>query len=65
LNAVAQAELGEHAGDVGLDRRAGDHEPVGDLGVGEAARDQLEDLELARGELLQLGRGVLPSTGGR
>ena len=40
LDAVAQSELREHAGDVGLDRRAGHDELLGDLGVGEAAGDQ-------------------------
>ena len=48
LDAVAEVELVEHAGDVGLDRERRDDELFGDLGVGEAARDEHEDLALAR-----------------
>ena len=57
LDAVAEPELHEHAGDVGLDRRLGDDQLGGDLGVREAAGDELEDLELAGGELVEAGRG--------
>ena len=38
LHAVAQAELAEQVGDVGLDRRLGDDERLGDLGVARARR---------------------------
>src|SRR3954470_17039672 len=51
LHAVAQAELGQHVGDVGLDRVLAEHELRGDLGVGQAAGDEAQHLELARGEL--------------
>ena len=37
-----------------LDRRFGEHQLVGDLGVGEAAGDGDEDLALARRDLLEL-----------
>ena len=53
LDAVAQAELREQARDVGLDRRVADDELRRDLGVRQPARDELEDLELARGELVE------------
>ena len=39
LHAVAQAELGEDAADVGLDGRLGEHELRGDLGVRASARE--------------------------
>ena len=52
LDAVAQVELLEDVGDVGLDRRVADEQPLGDLGVREALGDQAEDLELARGQLV-------------
>ena len=55
LHAVAQVELLEDASDVGLHGSVADDELGGDLGVGEAARDQGEDLELAAGELLEAG----------
>jgi hypothetical protein len=53
LHAVAQAELHEDALDVCLDRRLLDHERRGDLAVREPAGDELEDFELARGEVVQ------------
>ena len=56
LRAVAGADLGEDVVDVALDRRGADHEPLGDLGVGQALGDQAEHLDLARGEVVgQLG----------
>src|SRR5215207_3584941 len=45
LDAVAQAELGQQPRDVRLDRRFLDGEQLGDLGVGEALRDEFEHLE--------------------
>ena len=39
LHAVAELELGEDPPDVGLDRRFGQQQPLGDLGVVEAPRD--------------------------
>jgi predicted MFS family arabinose efflux permease len=53
LDAVTQAELAEDPGHVGLDRRLGDDEPRGDLGVGEPAGDRAQNLELAIGERVQ------------
>ena len=53
LDAVAQAELHQHAGDVGLDGGLGDDQLRGDLGVRQAAGDELEDLELAGGQLVE------------
>ena len=53
LGAVTRAGLGEDTVDVGLDRRLREHERVGDLRVGEPARDGQQDLALAwreRGE---------------
>jgi hypothetical protein len=48
---------------VGLHGRLGEHELLGDLGVRQPARDELEDLELPRGELLQAfaGFGARPA----
>src|SRR3984957_21338178 len=53
LDAVAQVKLGKYPSHVRLDRRSGDDQLLGDLGVRETAGDQSEDLELARGELLE------------
>jgi hypothetical protein len=40
LRTIPQAELGEHAGDVGLDRVLAEHELAGDLGVGAATAEE-------------------------
>ena len=53
LDAVAQVELGEDAGDVRLHRRLADEQLGGDLGVGQPAGEQPQDLELARAQLGQ------------
>ena len=53
LDAVAQVELLQHVGDVGLDRRVADEQLLADLGVGEAAGDQAEHVALARGQLVE------------
>src|ERR671919_1305273 len=50
-----QLELAQHARDVALDRLHGQVQARGDLLVHVAAGDQLEDLALARGQLVQLG----------
>src|SRR4051794_27666388 len=42
LNAVAERELVQEAGDVGLDGRGGDDELVGDFTVGQPAGDEAE-----------------------
>src|SRR3954464_14121228 len=49
LEAVAHSELRQHVLDVRLHRRGLDRQLIGDLGVGQAAGDQLEHLALARG----------------
>ena len=54
LGAVAEVELGEDPADVGLDRLLRQHQRVGDLAVGQAAGDQLGDLQLARGQAGEL-----------
>jgi hypothetical protein len=45
LDAVAEVELGEDAGDMAFDGRVAEVELRGDLGVGEAAREQPQDLD--------------------
>ena len=47
-----------------LDRRLADEQLLGDLGVRGAARDRAQHLELAGGQVLELGGGV-PDAGGR
>ena len=56
LNPVAQPELHQHACDVGLDRLIAHHQLGGDLGVAQPAREQQQDLALARGQLRKLAR---------
>src|SRR3954470_1404841 len=56
LDAIAQRELGEHVGDVGLNRRVTYDEVIGDLRVGQAAREQPQNVELAWRELVERGR---------
>src|SRR5213593_2406262 len=48
---VAEVELGENALHVVLDRVLADHQTLGDLGVGEARRHQLQHLQLSGSEL--------------
>src|SRR3954468_6367430 len=50
VDAVADTQLHQDPADVRLDRRLGDDEGVGDLGVGQSASDQLQRLALALGE---------------
>jgi hypothetical protein len=47
LDAVAQPELGEGAGDVALDGGLAEVKRGGDLGVGQALGDQPHDAEFA------------------
>lgn len=47
LGAVAGADLAQDHGHVVFDRSLDQRQPVGDLPIGEAARNQLEDLLLA------------------
>jgi hypothetical protein len=49
LDAVAEVQLLEDVRDVRLDGGVADVELFRDLGVGQAVRDQAEDLLLARG----------------
>ena len=57
LGAALQAELGEDARDVVLDRLLGEEHPLADLPVGQALGDQREQLELLLGQVGELGRG--------
>jgi hypothetical protein len=59
LDAVAEVELLQDAGDVGLGRVRTYDELVGDLGVREAASDEPQHLGFAGGQPFQLlaGRG--------
>jgi hypothetical protein len=50
LDAVAESELGEDAGDVGLDGRLGQVEAGGEFGVAQSSGQQAEYLQFARGE---------------
>jgi hypothetical protein len=54
LDAVAEVELLEDMGDVGLDGGVADVELSSDLGVGEASCDQPKNVELALGEIVEL-----------
>src|SRR4051794_22978706 len=53
LDAVAQVELSEQAGDVRLDRGRLDHELGGDLRVGAPAGEQAQDVKLAAAEQVE------------
>src|SRR4051812_46582086 len=65
LRAVARAELGEQACEMRLDGERGDDEQLGDLGVGETAPDEREDLALAWREPVEHGARVAPVAGRR
>src|SRR5215218_2919221 len=52
LNAVAEIELLQDVGDVGLDGRITDVQLPRDLGVGESAGDQPKHIELPVGQLV-------------
>jgi hypothetical protein len=59
LGPVPGVELGEDPRHVRLAGQRADEQPGGDLGVGQAASDQREDLQLPRGERVrerELGR---------
>src|SRR3974390_1972597 len=51
LYAGPHAELAQYSRHVSLDGGCAQEEPLADLGVGEAAAQQLQDLELALGQL--------------
>lgn len=55
LGPVSEVELGQDAGDVRLDRGLAELEADGEFGVGEAAGEQPEDVQLAGGQ-----RGQVP-----
>src|SRR3984885_15436046 len=63
LNAVAEAELLQDAGDMRLGGRLADHEPVADLRIGQATGQQAEHFALAGREVGKGGRR--PSLPGR
>src|SRR6185437_2561705 len=54
--AVVAVELAQDVADVGLGGQRADHEPAGDLLVGEAAGDKEQDVALPVGQLGQRGR---------
>jgi hypothetical protein len=54
LDAVAQAEFREYSPDVRFDGGVGYDELLGDLGVGETAGDEFEDVEFAGGQVVAL-----------
>ena len=56
LDAVAQVELLQDARDVGLHGRLADEELLRDLCVRAPAREGVQDLQLACGQRLELGR---------
>src|SRR5215475_15922895 len=60
LDAVAEVELSQDPFQVGLDRRLLDEQVGGDLGIGQAARDEFQHVALARSEQPQApaGRGI-------
>jgi hypothetical protein len=67
LDAVADAELPEHAREVGLDRRLAEIEPRAELGIGEATREEGQDLPFApRARLQQITgeRGSIDESAG-
>ena len=64
LGTVPGGQLAHYPADVGLDRHRADHQPLGDIVVREASRDEGEDLPLALGELVQAGNGQ-PDPGAR
>ena len=63
LCAVARVELGQDAGDVGLDGGGADVEPGADLGVGQSLGDQGEDVALPVGEDVEAGGVGLRAVG--
>jgi len=52
MRSAAGLQLGEQVADVRLDGLLGEEEPLADLPVHEAVRDQLKHLDLAHGRLL-------------
>jgi hypothetical protein len=58
LAAGTDVELGQDGGDVVVDGAHGDHQLVGDLGVGAAVGEEAEDFELAVGEAGRVGAGA-------
>jgi hypothetical protein len=50
LDAIAQAELGQHLADVDLHRAHGQVQAIGDFAVGHARGDEGEDVLLAAGQ---------------
>ena len=61
--AAGEAELGEDLGDVVLGGGETDVEALGDLFVGEAFAEEVEDLPFARGEDVGMGRAAAAASG--
>ena len=61
--AAGDAELGDDFGDVVLGGGEGDVEALGDLFVGEAFAEEVEDLPFAGGEDVGMGRAAAPRRG--
>ena len=57
LDPVADTELAQQARDVAFDGGLADEEPAGELGVGQAAGEQPQDLGFPAGQCRQRGRG--------
>ena len=53
MGSAARLKLRQQVADVRLDRLLGEEEPLADLTVDETVRDELENLDLAGGRLLQ------------
>ena len=63
LDAITKVELHQDPCHVRLHRRVADEQLLRDLRVRQAAREQLEDLELARGQVVERRRGALLGDG--
>src|SRR4051794_16582681 len=55
---VAQVQFGENTLHVILDRVLADHQTLGDLGVGETGRRQLQHLQLSNSQLFFRSEGL-------
>jgi len=63
LNPVAERELGEDAGHVGLDGPLADEELPGDLGVGQPAGNEAQDIQLALAEAAERALNCIARSG--
>ena len=62
--AIGHAEFAEHSGDVVVGGLGGDEQPLGDLGVRQAAGDELGDVELPIGQSRRIVAGAGPGPSG-